>query len=446
LRAAPAYRLIETRLLVWVAAITLTGFAAVALALGEPLEGVVVFVPLAFVMLAFGLNAALALRGVRGDQILLPLGLGLTGIGLVVIYRVTTGTETSGLLLQQLTWCVVSAGAFLLPLVVTHDLSVLSRYKYTAMTLGLLLLVGTVVLGTEINGARIWIRVAGVSFTPWELVKILLVVFLAAYLDEYREVLNVPRRGIARWLPPLPYLVPILLMWVAAMFVLVFGRDLGATLLFFGIFLAMLYLATGRVSWVLMGLALLLAGSAVAYQLFPHVQLRVQMWVDPWQDPFDRGYQILHGLYAFANGGLLGAGLGAGHPSSIPVVWSDFVFAAFSEETGFLGAAALLALYLVLLYRGFSIAIAAPTTFLQLLAAGLTFVIGLQTLVIVAGNAKLVPLTGITLPFIAYGGSSLVTNFLSLGLLLRISAEGRTAVGGAAPSTRGVSAEPRGRA
>ena len=423
-RFSPRARLVETRLLMWVAAMTITGFLTVALALGQPLR-TIAFVPAAFLVIAFALHAFLTLRGVRGDEILLPLALGLTGIGLVVIYRVTTGTEESGLLVQQLAWCALSVAAFVTPLIVPRDLSLLSRYKYTWMVLGLILLVGTAALGTEINGARIWIRFAGVSFTPWELVKILLVVFLAAYLDEFREVLNLPRRGLARYLPPLPYLVPILLMWVAAMFVLVFARDLGATLLFFGIFLAMLYLATGRVSWTLLGVVLLLAGSAVAYRIFAHVQLRVDMWMDPWQAPLDRGYQILHGLFSLANGGLLGAGLGAGDPGSIPVVWSDFVFAAFAEETGFLGALALLALYVVMLYRGFSIALAAPTPFLQLLAAGLTFVIGMQTLVIVAGNAKLVPLTGITLPFVAYGGSSLVTNFLSLGLLLRISAEGR---------------------
>ncbi len=423
--AAPKLRPTETRLLVCVAAITVVGFVTVALALGQPLSGMVVFVPAAFVVLAFAQHAVLSLRGTRADEILLPLALGLTGIGLVVIYRVTSGTEQAGLLAQQLTWCVISVVAFLAPLVLPRDLSLLARYKYTWMVAGLLLLVGTTFLGAEINGARIWIRVAGISFTPWELVKVCLVVFLAAYLDEYREILSLPRRGIARYVPPVPYLIPMLLMWVAAMFLLVYARDIGATFLFFGIFLAMLYVATGRLSWIGLGLVLLTLGGAAAYRLFAHVQLRVAMWLDPWSDPLDRGYQILHGLFSLANGGLFGAGLGAGDPGSIPIVWSDFVFAAFGEETGFLGALALLALYVVLLYRGFSIAIAAPTPFLQLLAAGLTFVIGLQTLVIVAGNAKLIPLTGITLPFVAYGGSSLVTNFLALGLLVRISAEAR---------------------
>ena len=421
----PFSRLTETRLLLWVAAITVTGFFTVALALGLGLDGNAFIVPTAFLVIAFVVHGALALRGLRGDEILLPLALGLTGIGLVVIYRVTANSDAAPLLMQQLAWFIVSMAAFLLPLFVPRDLSLLSRYKYTWMTLGLLLLIGTVVRGEEINGARIWFRLGPLSFTPWELVKIVLVVFLAAYLDEYREVIA-SRRGIWRIVPPPPYLVPILAMAMAAMFILAFEKDIGATLVFFGIFLAMLYLGTGRATYVLAGIAVLIPAAYLVYRAYAHVQLRVAMWQDPWSDPLDRGYQILHGLFSLGNGGVLGAGLGAGDPQTIPVVWSDFVFAAFAEEVGFVGALAMLALYVVMLYRGFSIAIAAPTTFLQLLAAGLTFVIGMQTLVIVAGNAKLIPLTGITLPFVAYGGSSLVTNFLTIGLLLRISAESRS--------------------
>lgn len=442
-------------MLVWVAAITLTGFVSVALALRQPLSGIVVAAPAIFVALALGAHLLLALRGFRGDEILLPLGLGLAGIGLVVIYRVTYGTDLEVLLLQQLAWSAIALAAFFLPLVAPRDLSLIARYKYTWMAAGIALLLLTATVGSEIGGARIWFRIpvpglGTLNFTSWELVKVVLVAFLAAYLDEYREVLVRWPGALWRLVPPLPFLAPILTMWIAAMFVLVFARDLGATLLFFGIFLAMLYLATGRVAYVALGTALLLAGGAAAYRLFAHVQLRVEMWRDPWQDPLDRGYQILNGLYALGNGGLLGAGLGAGDPRSIPVVWSDFVFAAYSEETGFLGALALLGLYLVLLYRGFAIAVAARTSFLQLLAAGLTFVIGLQALVIVAGNAKLIPLTGITLPFVAYGGSSLVTNFLSLGLLARIAHESEarrrviTGAGARDPGREGFAPAPEG--
>jgi cell division protein FtsW (lipid II flippase) len=255
-------------------------------------------------------------------------------------------------------------------------------------------------------------------------VKILMVIFFAAYLEEYREVLSHTQRRIGPFpVPPVPYLVPIVAMWGIAMLVMIFEKDMGATVLFFGIFLAMLFLATGEAFYAIIGLALLILGGFVAYQLFGHVQARVDTWLRPFDEDlrFGAGYQLVQGLFALANGGLLGAGLGNGMPDRIPVVWSDFVYDAFAEETGLAGAIGLLALYLVFLYRGMLIALRAPTPFLQLLAAGLSFIVALQTLVIVGGNLRLIPLTGITLPFVAYGGSSLVTNWMLVGLLLRVS-------------------------
>jgi cell division protein FtsW len=212
-------------------------------------------------------------------------------------------------------------------------------------------------------------------------------------------------------------------MWAFAMVVVIFEKDLGASLLFLGIFLAMLYLATGEAFYTLIGLVLLIAGGFVVYHAFGHVQVRVDTWLRPFAEDlrFDAGYQIVQGLFALGNGGLFGAGLGNGMPDRIPVVWSDFVFNAFAEETGFAGAAALLAMYLLFVYRGMLIALRAPTPFLQLLAAGLSFIVAFQTLVIVGGNARLIPLTGVTLPFVAYGGSSLVTNFMLVALLIRVS-------------------------
>jgi len=205
--------------------------------------------------------------------------------------------------------------------------------------------------------------------------------------------------------------------------VMILQNDLGAALLFFGIFLAMLFLATGEGFYTLIGAVMLLLGGAVASQIFGHVQARIDTWLAPFSDElrFTTGYQLVQGLFAFGNAGLFGAGLGNGMPERIPVVWSDFVFNAFTEETGFSGALALLALYLLFFYRGMLVALRAPTSFLQLLAAGLAVIVALQTLVIVAGNAKLVPLTGVTLPFVSYGGSSLVTNFMLTALLLRVS-------------------------
>jgi cell division protein FtsW (lipid II flippase) len=414
-------RFTELSLLVWVAALAITGFVAVVAAETSSFGPSAVVVPLVFLALMLALHVFLVARRFHGDQVLLPIAAGLTAIGLVLVQRLA-----SALLVQQLSWAVIAAGAFAATILIPRDLTALARFKWTWAILGLLLLMAPLLpgIGQEINGARIWIRVGPGSFEPWEAVKIVMVVFFAAYLEEYREVLaHAPRRIGPFPLPPVPYLVPIVAMWGIAMLVMVFEKDMGATLLFFGIFLAMLFLATGEAFYALIGITLLIVGGFAAYQLFGHVQDRVDVWLRPFSDElrFRSGYQLVQGLYALANGGLLGAGLGNGMPDRIPVVWSDFVFDAFAEETGLAGAVALLALYLLFVYRGMIIALRAPTTFLQLLAAGLAFIVALQTLVIVGGNTRLIPLTGITLPFVAYGGSSLVTNWMLVALLLRVS-------------------------
>jgi peptidoglycan glycosyltransferase len=410
----------ELRLLVWVAAIAVTGSVAVAAAETTAFDRSQLAVPIAFVALAVALHGFLVVRGFRGDQLLLPMAAALSAIGLVLVQRLA-----SNLLGQQLTWTVVAAGAFVATLLIPRDITALARFKWTWALLGVALLVSPLlpVVGREVNGARIWIGVGRVSFEPWEAVKILLVVFFAGYLEEYREVIAHPRRFGPIPIPPLPYLLPIIAMWLFAMLVVVFEKDLGAALLFLGIFLAMLYLATGEAFYTLIGIVLLLLGGFVVYHAFGHVQVRVDTWLHPFAEDlrFGAGYQIVQGLFALGNGGLFGAGLGNGMPERIPVVWSDFVFNAFAEETGLAGALALLACYLLFVYRGMLIALRAPTPFLQLLAGGLAFIVAFQTLVIVGGNARLIPLTGITLPFVAYGGSSLVTNWMLVGLLIRVS-------------------------
>ena len=422
IRARPVPRLVELRLLALVAAFSIAGYVAVVAAASGKFAWYEIAVPVAVLAVFGALHVFLISVGFRGDQLLLPIAVGLTGIGFILVERLATT-----LLLQQLSWLVIAAGVFCVTILVPRDLSVLARLKYTFALLGMLLLISPLlpVVGREINGARIWVGVTGVAqFEPWELVKIALVIFFAAYLDEHREVLSTPPRRIGPIpVPPLAYLVPILAMWLIAMLVMVFEKDLGATLLFFGIFLAMLYVATGEYFYVLIGFVMLAAGGFVAYHAFGHVAARVDVWLAPLDSDlrFDQAYQLTQGLYSLANAGLVGAGLGNGMPERIPVVWSDFVFDAFTEEVGFAGALALLALYLLFVYRGMLIALRAPTTFLQLLAAGLSFIVAFQTLVIVGGNAKLIPLTGITLPFVAYGGSSLVTNFMVVALLLRVS-------------------------
>ena len=412
----------ELGLLVWVAALGITGSVAVAAAEVAGFRPQQLAVPLSFVAVAVTLHVFLTMRGVRGDQLLLPMAAAFTAIGLVLVQRLA-----SNLLLQQLSWSLVAAGAFVATILIPRDLTVLSRFKWTWALAGVLLLVSPLLpapIGREVNGARIWIGIGTVTFEPWEATKLVLVIFFAAYLEEYREMLaHPPRRFGPVPVPPLPYLVPIVLMWLIAMVVMVFEKDLGATLLFLGIFLAMLYLATGELFYTLIGVLLLLVGGFVAYHVFGHVAARIDIWMHPFAEEvrFGAAYQLVQGLFALGNGGLFGAGLGNGMPDRIPVVWSDFVFDAFAEEAGFAGALALLALYLLFVYRGMLIALRAPTPFLQLLAAGLSFIVAFQTLVIVGGNARLIPLTGITLPFVAYGGSSLVTNWMLVALLIRVS-------------------------
>jgi cell division protein FtsW (lipid II flippase) len=290
-----------------------------------------------------------------------------------------------------------------------------------------LLVLATFVLGIDLNesGMRLWLGAGGVYFQPSELLKIILVVFLAAYLAEKREliVLTGLRVGPFR-LPPLPYLLPLLLVWLISLGLVVIQRDLGAALLFFGIFLAMLYVATARVTYVLAGLGAFALGGVLCYRLFEHVRDRVAIWLDPWADAQGRGYQVVQALIALGAGGVLGTGLGYGYPEYIPAVHTDFVIAAIGEEFGLLGTLAVVGLYLLLVYRGFRIALRAPDAYLQLLATGLSTVLALQALVILGGTTRLIPLTGITLPFISYGGSSLLANYLIVGLLLRVSAEG----------------------
>jgi peptidoglycan glycosyltransferase len=410
----------ELRLFVWVALVAATGSVAVAATEAAGFTPSQLAVPVAFVCVALLIHVFLAARGVRGDQLLLPMAALLTAIGLVLVQRLA-----SSLLLQQLTWTLIAAGAFVATMLIPRDLTTLARFKWTWALLGLALLLSPLLpgIGKTVNGARIWIGVGPANFEPWEAVKIIMVVFFAAYLEEFREVIARPRRFGPIPIPPVPYLLPILVMWALAMVVVIFERDLGASLLFLGIFLAMLYLATGESFYTLIGVALVIVGGYVLYHAFGHVQVRVDTWLRPFAEDlrFDSGYQIVQGLFALGNGGLFGAGLGNGMPDRIPVVWSDFVFNAFAEETGFAGAVALLALYLLFVFRGMLIAVRAPTPFLQLLAGGLSFIVAFQTLVIVGGNARLIPLTGVTLPFVAYGGSSLVTNWMLVALLIRVS-------------------------
>jgi cell division protein FtsW (lipid II flippase) len=387
-----------------------------------------------YVAIMVGAHLVLVAAGHRGDQLLLPAVAATGGIGLIMLNRLPqelAGTRAFGLELgmagTQLLWFGVGVVAMLAVAIGLRDQAILRHYKYTWAAVAIGLLVATFLIGYEVNGARLWINLGPVSVQPGEAIKVVLVVFIAAYLAEMRTLLTGAslRIGPIR-LPPLPYLLPMLVMFGLVMLIVVRLNDLGTALLFFGTFLTMLFVATGRRSYVAIGLILFIAGSVGAYQLFGHVHARFDTWLDPFADASGAGYQTVQALYAFARGGVFGEGLGQGLPLiggnlPIPFVHTDFIFAAVAEELGLLGAFALLGFATVVVFRGLRIAALARDDFSALLAAGLTASLGLQTLIIAAGNAKLIPLTGITFPFVSYGGSSLLASFVMVGLLLSIS-------------------------
>jgi len=424
----------ELRLLLPLVVLVPLGFAlAHIVAAGKPDPGPLALA-LAYVGLVLGAHVALVLLGHRGDQLLLPLSATIGGVGLVMLNRLPQtlagmnlfGVEV-GMATTQLVWFAISLVAMVAIAVFFRDDGILRHYKYTWALAGAGLLVITFLFGTEINGARLWLSIGPITFQPGEAIKIVLVVFIAGYLAEKRALLAGANRRIGPIkIPPLPYLLPMLAIFAIVMVMVVISKDLGIALLFYGIFLTMLFVATGRRSYVLIGLVLFVAGSYVAYLLFPHVHVRVDNWLDPFADPTGTGYQTVQALYAFGRGGLFGEGLGQGLPLisghiPIPAIETDFIFTAIAEELGLVGAFALLALAAALVARGLRIAILARDDFSSLMAVGLTTSLGLQTLIIVAGNAKLIPLTGITFPFVSYGGSSLLASFVVLGLLLSIS-------------------------
>jgi cell division protein FtsW (lipid II flippase) len=424
----------------------LLGIAAIALvvgslSLGAGLTGQITLhapASLTIYLVALGLaHLAQVLAGRRSDEVLLPVVGLLGGISLLLMQRLPQGLVTMdlgdttlGLGDVQLVWLVLAIGiATTLGIVVRSD-SWLRRYKYTWAAAGIALLLLTFVFGSDVAGQRLTLRIGPFAGQPSELLKVILVVFLAGYLSENRPLLieQDTRLGPLR-LPPLPYLAPMVAMWAIALGIVVVQRDLGAALLFFAVFLALVYAATGRLSLVVIGTILFFAGSALMADLFDHVRARVDIWLDPFADPLGTGYQIVQSLHAFARGGLLGTGLGEGLPMvggrpPIPEVHTDFPLAALGEELGLVGVIAILGLFFVLIERGLRIGASAADDFRAILATGLALVVGVQAFIIAAGNLKVLPLTGVTLPFVSYGGSSLLVNALVVGLLLALSDKG----------------------
>ncbi|MHA3702278.1 FtsW/RodA/SpoVE family cell cycle protein [Jatrophihabitans sp. YIM 134969] len=390
------------------------------------------------VPLVLGLVAHLLIRKVApyADPLLLPLVVFLNGLGLVMIHRIDLGlavqAQSNGVEFDggsagaQVVWTAIGLVVLLAVLLIVRDHRVLERYAYTLALVGLFFLILPIVLPaqfSEVNGARIWIRVAGFSIQPGEFARLALAIFASAYLVSKRDVLSLAgRRVLGLDLPRGRDLGPLLVAWLLAIAVLVRGRDLGTSLMFFGLFIVLLYVATSRVSWVVIGFLLFGAGAYAAYRLFSNVQLRVDVWLDPFaQRAGDPGYQLSQSLFGLGTGGLFGAGLGGGHPEIVPLAQTDFIISSFGEEIGLVGLAALLMVYALIVARGLAIGTASRDSFGKLLAVGLSFSMGLQVFIVVAGVSRLLPETGLTAPFLSYGGSSLVANYAILALLLRIS-------------------------
>ena len=377
--------------------------------------------PFLAVLLALLVGAHLANRRLAraADSLLLPLAALLNGIGYVFIARLD-----QDLAALQASWTAVGIVAYVVTLLAVRDVRLLQRYRYTAGLVGVLLLILPLLpgIGRSINGARIWVSVGPVSFQPGEFAKIAFAVFFAGYLVERRELLSVATFRVGPFNTPDPkHFAPILLAWGASLVVLIFQRDLGSALLFFLLFVVMLWVATGRVSYLLVGMGLFLVGAFVSWLSFEHVQKRVSVWIDPWADPQGSGYQIIQAAYALAWGGTSGVGPGLGIAERIPYDETDFIFAIIGEELGLLGTTAILCAFLLLAGTGLRVARESRDPFPSLLAVGLTVLIAFQAFIIMGGVTRLLPLTGVTLPFVSYGGSSLVANYVLLALLVRIS-------------------------
>ncbi len=426
----------EAALLLVASVLAAFGVALVNLSRGEGLDALVALTFLVFVI-AFG-SVHLAMRAwtPQGSTLLMPLVAILTAVGVVEIYRLDTRLAS-----LQRWWLLIAAGLAVSMLFGLRNVGteVIRRYRYlllavalVALMLPLLPATGPFPLkGRLVNGSRLWVvfdpGFFSIQFQPGEVVKLIMVGFLASFLAERRAALTAMTRKIGAWKVPEPrQLVPVLVAWVASFAVLIYQRDLGASMLLFAAFIAMLYAATGRSTYLVAGAGMFSLGGVAAWRLFSHVQSRIEAWLTPF-DHFDTtGYQIVQGVFAMGSGSLSGSGLGLGRPDVIPFASTDFIFAAVGEELGLAGSVLIITAFALLVAVGFGIAIRSRDLFRKLLAAGLIFVLGLQAFLIIGGIVRLLPLTGITLPFMSYGGSSLVANFVLVALLARISHEART--------------------
>ncbi len=423
-------------------AVVLFAYASVGLGLNGALPAGLVTYGLAYAVIVFGAHLAVRWLAPWADPLILPLAALLNGLGVVMIYRLqqsgrdgnpgnVISTMSTSTTTAQIVFSAVGVAAFVAVLAIIRQIRILQRYTYTLGTVGLILLAIPALLPgsmSSVQGAKVWIIVGGFEIQPGEFAKLALAVFFAGYLVAKRDVLALAgRRVLGIDLPRARDLGPVLIVWAASLLILIFETDIGTSALFFGMFVAVLYIATQRTSWLLIGLLLFLGGTFITSQLFGHVGERFNIWLHPFAgtNPTGSAYQLVQGLEGMGFGGILGTGLGHGQPFWTPLVQSDFIITAFGEELGLTGLMALLLLFGLLVQRGLRAAVTVRDPFAKLLAGGLSFVLALQVFVIVGGVTGLIPLTGITTPFLSQGGSSLIASWMLIALLMRVSDSAR---------------------
>jgi cell division protein FtsW (lipid II flippase) len=446
--AIPTGRSIELVLLAFAAVLTTSALVLVEANQEHELTSTLIYLGLAFLGLLTIAHLAVRKLAPYADPLILPCAALLNGLGLVMIHRIDLARVERARQLgnapplefgyRQIAWTAIALVLFVGVLWYVKDHRVLARYGYTLGFAGLVMLALPGLLPSsisEVNGSKIWLRLSFFSIQPGEFAKVLLMVFFSALLISKRELFKTAGRTVLGMELPRPRdLAPLLAAWALSVGVLVLEKDLGSSLLYFGILLVLLYTATERVSWLLIGLAFFLGGATAAFFLFSHVRLRFQVWLDPLGNFDGNGYQLGQALFGLGTGGMGGTGLGVGHPELVPFAWSDFMVSSIGEELGLIGLAAVLVVYLVLVTRGLRSALAVRDSFGKLMATGMSFSLALQVFVVMGGVTRLIPLTGLTIPFLSAGGSSLVANYVIVALLLRISNAARSPVSGRPPT------------
>jgi cell division protein FtsW (lipid II flippase) len=431
LRLPAKLRNLELALLIAACAINAAAIVLVQLGALGHIDLTLLYLGAGLSVLVFGMHIALRYVAPQADPFLLPIATVLNGLGIAEIYRIDihygdVGWDSAGV--RQIVWSAIAIICALVVIMVIRNHRVLQRYTYIFGFAALVLLLLPMLpgIGQEIFGARVWIHIGPFSFQPGEIAKLCLAVFFAGYLVQRRDSLSmVGKKFLGMRFPRARDLGPILVVWLMSMAVIVFQRDLGTGLLIFGLFLVMLYVATARISWVILGVLLIVGGAVIASQVLPYVHDRFQNWLSPFsQHVYDEqggSFQLVQGLFGLAHGGLIGTGLGQGQPWVTPVANSDYIIASLGEELGLAGLFAILALYLLFVARGLRIGFAGQDDFGKLLAVGLSFTVALQCFIVIGGVTRVIPLTGLTTPFLAAGGSSLVANWIIVALLLRLS-------------------------